>query len=261
LTRQALTYFEIDLPVCVRTYASSPCAAVLGFLGASGELAADFDGTNDYMLRGAGLTGAADSKLVTGSFWFVADSTTNTIFSNTGVTFDISFSANKINIVAENAGGTQILNVLSSALSTGVLYHCAFSFDLSSTSKRHLYINGVSDLATVTTYTNDTIDFTVANWSVGALVGSTQKFNGRLGQFWFSPGTYINLSVERNMRKFRTEGGRPVDLGSTGATPTEAQPIVFLSTTTPASDYQTNRGSGGNFTVTGALTTLTAYAD
>src|SRR3546814_310645 len=31
----------------------------------------NFDGTNDYLTRGGDLTGNADSKLVTGAFWFM----------------------------------------------------------------------------------------------------------------------------------------------------------------------------------------------
>ena len=80
--RRALTYLELVLPKCLNTYGVAPCAAVLGFLGPNGSLSFDFTGaSNNFIARGAGLTGAADAKSFTFSFWFVADALSGRILS------------------------------------------------------------------------------------------------------------------------------------------------------------------------------------
>src|SRR3546814_17811034 len=70
---------------------------------------------------------------------------------------------------------------------------------------------------------------------------------------WLDPGTYIDLSVTANRRKFVGSGAATsVDLGADGSTPTGTAPLVFLSGAT--ADWHTNKGAGGGFTENGALT-------
>ena len=63
--RKSLTYVELDIPVCSRTYGVAPCRARLS--SENDPVAAAFDAA--YLKRGAGLTSAVDSKLWTFSFW------------------------------------------------------------------------------------------------------------------------------------------------------------------------------------------------
>jgi hypothetical protein len=76
-----------------------------------------------------------------------------------------------------------------------------------------------------------------------------------VSNFWMAPGQYIDFSVEANRRKFIDANGKPVDLGADGSTPTGTAPAVFFSG--DASGFGTNKGTGGTFTLTGALTDAT----
>ena len=55
-----------------------------------------------------------------------------------------------------------------------------------------------------------------------------------------------------NRRKFIDPNKDPVDLGEAGQFPTGTSPLVFLAN--PTASWQTNLGTGGNFTENGALT-------
>ena len=217
-----------------------------------------FDGTNDYLTRGAGLTGAADSKTMTGSIWALsgADGVVDAIIFSTGNAFALlRQSTNRAVIEAENAAGTGILDIGSSTNSMQVAdgwIHILFSVDLADATKRHLYINGVSDLAVVT-YTDDTIDFTVADWAIGATTAPANILTGDLAQLWFAPGQYIDLSYPPNRRKFRSLAGKPVDLGADGSLPTGVAPLIYFNNA--VASWQTNLGTGGGFTENGALGT------
>ena len=227
----------------------------------------NFGGTNEYLARGADLTGNADSKLVTGAFWVrfnSATSGTEEIWSTsttitTAPRFRVSrFSNEQLVIVGTNSSATSILVVVSS---NGVFadtdwHHVCFSFDMSDTAKRHIYIDDVADLTAIT-YTNDTIDFSPAtgpNHWVGASRGTgtpSSFLPGDLADFWLDFGTYVDLSVSSNRRKFvGASAANSVDLGSDGSTPTGSAPIVFLSGAT--STWHTNDGTGGGFTENGA---------
>lgn len=213
----------------------------------------DFDGTNDHMSRGADLTGSADSKIYSGAGWVNMHSTnTGRIYTNTGAAATIRWTSETLRIQAENSSATTILNINSSTISLNVWHHFMFSVDLSDTGKRHLYIDNVSDLATVTTYTNDTIDFTKADHRIGAKLDGTEKVNGCSADLWIEQGVFVDLSSAANRAKFVTTGVELVDLGANGETPTSASPIMFFKGA--SASFNTNLGTGGNFTVTGTLT-------
>ena len=128
-----------------------------------------------------------------------------------------------------------------------------FSFDTSDTSKAHLYINDTSDI-NVIAHVDGNISFTNVGSgddnSVGAADDGTHKFDGLMSDVWLDT-TYIDLSITANRRKFITDNGRPVGLGSDGSTPTGSQPLVFLTGDEAA--YPSNEGSGGGFTENGAI--------
>lgn len=228
---------------------------------------ADFDGVNDWMTRGAGLTGAADSKLLTFAAWVRADavgtnrrifSATNTLGGGVGaercaVNHD---TASTFKVVGYNAAGSVILNVGTGGYgSAGVWLGLIGSFDLADTAKRHLYVNDISDLSVVTTYTNDTMDFTLADWAIGAVPDGTAKWDGCLAEIWVAPGQYIDLSVADNRRKFIDGRGKPANLGPDGSWPTGTAPLIYhrIRPGETVSNFATNNGTGGNFSITGAL--------
>lgn len=219
----------------------------------------DYDGTNDYATRGADLTGAADGKQGTFSAWVRVDagdgtnrfllSNATTVAGNTNRIIVWMPASNVVRFQGRNAAGTDILVVDSSAYVAGATWrHLLASWDLTDTGKRHIYISDVSDLATVTTYTDDTIDYAVGDWAIGASPGGALPWNGCISELLFHT-TYIDLSVTANRRKFITAAGKPANLGSNGALPLGVQPLLYA----PTGDASNNKGSGGNFTVTGTL--------
>jgi hypothetical protein len=212
-----------------------------------------FDGTNDFIDHGT-LTGIADSKLFSGALWvrFNVATGPDIIGRSEGNNWIVIYDADEtIAIRGENAAGTKILDIATSAILDTDWHHVMWSVDLADTGKRHLYVDDASDL-TVNTYTDDTIDFTQAGHMIGRNAVGGNLLNGDLGDPWLAPDQYIDLSIEANRRKFIGPNGGAVDLGSDGSTPTGTAPIMFFSGATV--DWHTNKGTGGGFTETGALT-------
>ena len=213
----------------------------------------DFDGTNDYLTRDAGLTDAADSKLLTGSFWYKKDvnNSAQRLFVANSFDFGIQFTAgNALQIVAEDLSGNQDLNVTDTGhTDTTSWHHVMFSFDMADTGNRHVYLDGADAAPSYDTYNNDTLDFTQANWAVGATTTAGAKYNGQLADLamWF--GVYVDLSQEANRELFIVDG-KPVDRTIPAAA--LGTPIVALGG--PTDSWHTNDGSGGGFTENGALT-------
>ena len=219
--------------------------------------AVKFDGTNDYLTRGADLTGIADSKSGIFSCWVRVDTEGNgrLLYSATGLwRFGVTKNSGLgFSISGKNAAGTYILQIATTAnhLASAKWLHILASWDLAAAAS-YIYINDVAD-QTVTTRTNDTIDYATStpNWGVGADSDGATKHNGALSELYFAPGQYLDFSVESNRRKFIDAAGLPVSLGADGSTPTGTAPIIYLKGDYSA--FGTNSGSGGNFTVNGAL--------
>jgi hypothetical protein len=222
-----------------------------------------FDGVNDYLTRGAGLTGAADSKMFTFSAWLKTNAdgvayewfnALTTVGGSTALFRVVKQTSDRIALIGANSAQVTIVELRSAIDSVEAAdgwVHILASCDLADTAKRHLYIDDVSDLAVVT-YTDDTIDFTFADWAVGAKASGTSKLNGDLADLWFEDGLYTDFSVAANRRKFITASLKPVYLGANGEIPTGTSPIVFLSGATAS--WEANKGTGGGFTENGALT-------
>lgn len=224
---------------------------------------ADFDGTNDYMLRGAGLTGAADSKKGIFSTWIRLDTSATAERIWTTVPAGANFNRasrlvdNTILIEGINAANANILQLKSSASygSSANWIHILASWDLAS-ALGNLYISDVFDLAS-SVLTNDTIAWSsVTDMSIGANTAGGSKLTGCLAEFYFAPNQYLDFSILGNRRKFITSTGKPVFLGTDGSKPTGIAPLVYfhLDPSEAVADFATNRGTGGNFTITGALT-------
>ena len=66
----------------------------------------------------------------------------------------------------------------------------------------------------------------------------------------------MDLSVTANRRKFINASGAPRYLGASGELPLGAAPDIYCKVPTGAADatgFATNRGTAGNFTITGTL--------
>lgn len=227
---------------------------------------ADFDGT-DYMTTGAGLSGASDSKSGIISFWMRIDGGDGTfMFVFQGATtvggttsrFRIrNDSSNKYELIGINAAGTTILDIeTTTAYTAGATWrHFLASWNLA-TGTAYLYVNDVSDL-TSTTLTDDSIDYTVADWAVGANAGGLADFDGCIAELYFAPGQFLNFSIVSNRRKFISSSGKPVYLGADGSGPTGTAAICYqhLADAEAVANFATNRGTGGDFSITGTLAT------
>ena len=223
--------------------------------------AADFDGTNDYMLRGAGFTGAADSSTGIFSCWIRLDGGDG---ANRGILLNAlqsviirRDSTNKIFIAVYNTAGTASLDVYSAtnytASTTWLNILCSWSTNFTAGNKiMNFYVNSVDDKGV----SNDangafTVDYTDTNWCVGTTnIFGGEKFNGCMSEIYFAPGQYLDFTNSANRAKF-ISGGKPVDLGTDGSIPTGTAPILYLREV--AASFNTNSGTGGNMTITGTL--------
>jgi len=234
--------------------------------GADGDFAVnavDFDGTNDYLTRGAGLTGAADSSTGILSVWLRLDGGNG---ANMEVWCDdalfiefIRDSTDRFKAILYNAAGNSRLEfrTVTQYTANAAWRHFLLSWNTAfsaSNKLSHLYVNDVSDKSVVSDIAASfNIDYTRGNWGFGAVPSASQKFNGCMAEFYFAMGQYLDFSVEANRRKFISATGKPVSLGADGSLPTGSAPTVYLNN--PAASFGTNKGTGGNFTITGTLDT------
>ena len=233
--------------------------------------AADFDGTNDFMTRGATLTGAADSKTGILSAWVRFDGhdgvgdgilgSATTVGGTTPRFYVNRMATNKIQISAFNAAASQILilNSVNAFVASATWRHILASWDMATVGARSVYMGDV-DETDVATFTNDTIDYTVADWAVGAIANGSLKMLGPVAELYFAPGQYLDFSIVANRRKFISASGKPVFLGVDGSAPTGTPPIVYqhLADGESVANFATNRGTGGDFTITGTLDTASS---
>lgn len=214
-----------------------------------------FDGTNDYLTRDADLTGVVDNGQATVSFWFKSSSaTTQRPFTNTTNRFGVAIT-DRVNLYGRTSAGVGALDTTYVAdLRDGAWHHYIYSFNLTDTNKRHLYVDNVLRSPSYTAYVASVLDYSRPDHSIGAEVNGASKVNGELADVWVNNGvsSYLDLSVLDNLRKFISGNGKPVYLGADGSLPTGTAPIMFFSGPTVA--WHTNKGSGGGFTENGALT-------
>jgi hypothetical protein len=232
-----------------------------GFGGSEGYRtgAVSFDGSSDYLSRGADLTGNANSAAYLASFWMNlqgGDAANMDIFDTSGGFFRLRrVSTNKINIVAGSASEHNFSSSTSFVASSG-WHHVITSGDSGGAT---LYVDDSSEGSDATAL--GTTDWTRPDHGVAATItGPSDYYNGFLADLWVDFGTSLDLSSTANRRKFIGSDLKPVYLGHDGSLPTGSAPIVFLRATPggAASTFLTNQGTGGNFTDQGTLTTASS---
>ena len=174
--------------------------------------AVTFDGTNDFMRRGADLTGCADVKVGLVSFWYKSakDGVTNQAFLfNTSGNFYVQKDTgdNKIWVRGYNAGEKLSINSTAVLIASGWTHFMA-SWNLAATTT-HLYINGV-DAKTQTTALDSTIDYTQVDWAISENLAGISLIQGDVAELIFAL-EFLDLSVAGNREKLYN--GRPVDPG------------------------------------------------
>lgn len=219
-----------------------------------------FSGSSQWMRRGADLTGNADGKKGTVSVWVRLDgnnAANMAVLCNSGQFFQLRRnSSNKFQIQGSDSGGGGGLDFVSNnSYTSGATWrHVLASFDLASATGQ-MYITDASDIAGGPTLSNVAIDFTRGDWSVGDNAAGSAALTASVAELFFHED-YLDISQSSNRRKFISPTGKPVDLGSNGASPFGVQPLVYFSSRVGdlASAFNVNRGSGGNFTITGSPT-------
>lgn len=212
----------------------------------------NFDGTNDFLTRGADLTGLVNSQRVTWSFWFryaALGASQMNIFNNALSRFFIRRQStdNTLRLGANNEAGTLILRLDMPAVADTGWHHWMGSVDLSSVSLRHSFFDGVST-GTWTIYntTGGDMDLTDTDWLVGA-VNSTPSalWAGDMADVFVKFGTYTDLSQAGNRDLF-LNGNKPANPSNWPANP-------HVALRGDVANWHTNKGTGGGFTENGAL--------
>jgi hypothetical protein len=220
-----------------------------------------FDGTNDYLSRGSGLTGLADSKSGTVSLWVKmngGDGSDQIIFGvgpsgSPDVYFGVMrYNTNKLLVFGYNTGGGLIVAGAPATADTTAAsgwQHFLCSFDLTSTSRRSIYLNDTLDQSW-TAYSNENIDHTSSQFAVGSRPNATNKLSADVADIMWWEGLYTDFSVASNRRLFVTTGGKPVR----PAVAIAALGMPDLALYAPEPTWHVNKGGGGGFTENGALT-------
>lgn len=201
---------------------------------------------------GNALTGIADNKTGTISFWVKfdgGDGANQVIFgaADTAVTRIVikvqRTAANMINVSALDTAGSFALQVSSTNTVTVASgwTHVFASWNLANGSQHCMLINGTSS-ESVSTYNDVNISWATGTplYAVGSYRPDPNNLNGKLCEVWFN-NSYVAAS---EISKFYS-GGKPVNLGADGSTPTGSQPLLYLKN--PYDTFANNAGSGGNF--------------
>ena len=212
----------------------------------------NFDGTNDYLTA---TDPVPDGELGLFSAWVKfngGDGSDQQILFSTGSYFTVKRHNNgKIYIIGYDSSAAAKIEITSTGvyLADNTYHHIMASWQTSVAS--HLWIDGV-DVKNQVTLASGDIDYTRGTFVVGATDAAADKLNGDIAQLYFT-NEYLDLSSSGNRDKFfSTSDNGPVDVGSTGATPTGTQALILLNNT--LSTWHTNKGSATAFTEQGALT-------
>jgi len=216
------------------------------------------DGTNDYMTRGADLSGNADSKEGTISFWFMLngkDGEAQSVFWCNNNNFGIYRPAdNKFDIYAGDGVDTAIgMTTATAYTADSTWHHFIASWNLAIPIV-HLYIDGVDDEAGGATEADKTIDYTGEDHTFGADPGGgSGRANASFAEVWWRQ-EYFNITQAANLQLFRKPSGKPADLLIDGSGPGN-QPLCYFSArqNDAATVFATNKGTGGDFNITGAF--------
>jgi hypothetical protein len=211
-----------------------------------------FDGTNDWLSRASPLSGVVDGQLGILSFWFKmmgGDGSVQIFLEDGSISGALQFFRNGSNQLNVTVGAIGQVTSTSTFVAGMGWKHALAAWNAASLSMR-LYIQDVSEHSI--TAAGGTADYTHTDFFIGARSGGSLILNAEVAEFYFNTAEFLDISVAANRRKFISAGGAPVNLGADGSTPTGNAPAIYLSG--PVATWHTNDGSGGGFTVTGALT-------
>jgi hypothetical protein len=161
-------------------------------------------------------------------------------------------ASNQIEVVLRSCNAPTLLAMTTAGTytSTSGWIHVLAAWDVSA-GKAQLYVDDVADRAASPTIVSGDICYAAFRWGIGGLTSG--ELQADVADLYAALGTYIDLDVEANRRMFRAADGKPVDLGTGCAGPTGSPPTGCF--TGKVLGWNTNKGTGGGFTVAGdALT-------
>ncbi len=212
---------------------------------------------SDYMTTSTAGVAWSDTKTFTASFWIKfngGDGVLQQIFRNGNGRFLIEkTTANLIRATASTTGGTATLNISgSTALTvasgwTHVLI-CVDTADAANHIKRKIFINGVADTITETTFNNNVMDLLDAFMRFGGGASGANKITADVCEVWLDD-TYVDDPT------LFAAGGVPISLGANGQLPKSGTPPAFywsLGVWTGATVSDAS-GNGNDATVTGSI--------
>lgn len=225
----------------------------------------NFSGTQ-WLTRGAGLTGAADSKRITivalvnltgaaGTSQRIL-SAHDSVGGGTDTEFTMWYSGpnQNLQVQARNAAGTVILDINSGAVSplnagwTVIL----ISIPLDTPASTRMYFNNTSVLTSVT-QTNDNVDWTNADWSLGARADGSLPVTGDIAYLQMWLGEYVDFSNSEYRLPFISAAGVPRAPRGLDTHFASTPKISFWDGPT-VTEWAVNQGGGGAFTLNGTLT-------
>lgn len=223
-------------------------AIALGGINAS-----TFDGSNDYLTRGAALTSATETKTGIISCWFKVnggDGTARRILQSAGARFTLAVTGGNL-VLVQGADNTNMV-ILRARSTTTVLagdgwHHVLCAWDLANT-KVEFFLDDTEEVDDQLA-TDGLVEQNRTDWGIGAAPAGINKFDGCLSELYFNIDEFEDPTTEANRRKFITADLEPADLGPTGGTPTGTDPIVYHPN--PFGAFHENEGTGGDFSVTG----------
>ncbi len=212
--------------------------------------ALDYNGTTDYALRGADLTGAANSKTITEFGWFKidgGDGTDRYIRNNSGGRWAVRIGVDnrmRFDGLTTAPAAAYAIRSTNTYLAGSGWHSYAFSVDTAVPIVK-LWIDGVEETIIELALVTDAVtDVTAIDHSVGADVAGANFWDGCLTAIWSSIDTALDWDDLAIRRAFISPTNLPLYLGSEGQLPTGTPPIIYL----PDGNASNNLGSGGNFT-------------
>lgn len=205
--------------------------------------ATTFIGTNCYFTTGSTMS-LTNSTKMTFSAWFKIDANPSAqtwllTFRNASSFISRSSGAMKVNIRGTVTNPSYVWEGTTQITNGSGWHHLWVSLDGTDGSTALVYLDGTSASGSWTTYvTNALINYQVSTLTVGATVGGGNALQGCLCELWF------DNQYSSDPTKW-ISGGKPVNLGSDGSTPTGVQPAIYLRD--PYTSFTNNYGYGTNF--------------
>lgn len=211
------------------------------------------ENAGDYLSQG-GLAGApTGSKVGTLSVWLHFNSGDGTqqviIAASVGLSGGvIRNSNNRLQVILYSCTGGQVLDMQSTGAYTAASgwIHVLAAWDLA-TNEAQIFVNGAPDTGSAT-ISNGAICYNAPQWYVGGNNGAA--LDADVADLFATFDTFIDPSSPTNRALFRSQAGKPVDLGPACTAAYNGRPPIACLIG-PVSSWSVNKGTGGGFTLHG----------